>query len=161
MQLAQHRSWADGISSCKTGALLCKFKLFQVWLLKWKNSLTASNSSWRCMWCWMNLTLWMAFSSSKGYLRRCPPSNRRSLPSLCASSAAEKSEKPWPKRLLKPLLSGGGGDVGRMPVAVWRAAADRRSIVSLMVIPDAMSSRSCSGTLISSSFGSLRIKTWK
>lgn len=29
--------------------------------------LTASKSSCRCMWCWMNLTLWIAFSSSKGY----------------------------------------------------------------------------------------------
>lgn len=29
--------------------------------------LTALNSSWRCMWCWINMMLWMAFSSSKGY----------------------------------------------------------------------------------------------
>lgn len=45
--------------------------------------LTALNWSCRWMWCWMNMTLWIAFSSSKGYFFLVPES---------LSSSPEKTE---------------------------------------------------------------------
>lgn len=36
-------------------------------LFYWSTICTALNSSCRCMWCWMNITLCKAFSSSNGY----------------------------------------------------------------------------------------------
>lgn len=43
-----------------------------------KISLTALNSSIRCIWCWMNITLWIAFSNSNGYFLRAPKSLKES-----------------------------------------------------------------------------------
>lgn len=51
--LLQFRCWCDSSQRCA-----CSNDV---------TGLTASNSSCLCMWCWMNVTLWIAFSSSNGY----------------------------------------------------------------------------------------------
>ena len=141
--------------------------------------LTASNSSCRSMWCWMNITLWIAFSNSKGYfflvptslkLPSSPTTEGRPLkpairpPNLLVAPLAEEWSPLQPPGLCKWwCLRESGDDATEDDEAATVAAApsfdffDARSLFLLA----AKSDNSCSGTFISSNLGRRLMNTFR